>query len=162
MERGVENRDLRHAGQHLVDGVDAFEAGGVVQRCDLAERADLGLGVFVDQAALREKLAAVGHAVAYGLDFAERFDDSVFGIGQRLHHQLDAGGVVRNGAVQLERRFAHGLVREVAFRQTDALDETFREQFAGCGLHVDDLILDRRGAAVENQNDHCRYENLVK
>ena len=40
-------------------------------------------------------------------------------------------------------------VREIAFRKADALDQTFGEQFAGLGFHVDHLVFDRRTAAVE-------------
>ena len=64
VERGVEHRDLLHARQDLFDRKHAFEIGGVVQRGDLAQRADLRLDVLGDDAALGEELAAVGYAVA--------------------------------------------------------------------------------------------------
>ena len=51
--------------------------------------------------------------------------------------------------MELELLLADGFVREIAFRKADALDQTFGEQFAGLGFHVDHLIFDRRTAAVE-------------
>ncbi len=120
-----------------------------MQRCDLEQRADLLLHLLGHEGALGEELAAVRHAVSHGLHLVERGDHAVLGVGQGVEHQTDAGRVVGNGPVQFEAVLAHGLVREVALRQTDALDQTFGEQVAAGGLHVDHLVFDRRAAAVE-------------
>ena len=93
--------------------------------------------------------AAVGYAVADGLHFVERPDYAVHGVGQGLKHQADARRVVGNRLVEFELLLADGFVREIAFRKADALDQTFGEQFAGLGFHVDHLVFDRRTAAVE-------------
>ena len=93
--------------------------------------------------------AAVGYAVADGLHFVERPDYAVHGVGQGLKHQADARRVIGNRLVELELLLADGFVREIAFRKADALDQTFGEQFAGLGFHVDHLVFDRRTAAVE-------------
>ena len=154
VERGVEDGDLRDARQDFLDRQHAFEVGRVVQRCDFEQRTDLGFHLLGHDAALGEELSAVRHAVSDGLHLVERADDAVCGVGQRVEHQFDAGGVVGDGAVQLERFFADGLMGEVAFRQADAFHDSFREQFARCGFHVDHLILDRRAAAVQYQNYH--------
>ena len=61
----------------------------------------------------------------------------------------DARRVVGNRLVEFELLLADGFVREIAFRKADALDQTFGEQFAGLGFHVDHLVFDRRTAAVE-------------
>ena len=92
--------------------------------------------------------------MADGFHFVERADDAVFGVGQCLHHQFDARRVIGDGLVQFERRFADGFVGQVAFGEPDALDETFGEKLARCGLHVDDLVFDRRRAAVQNHDNH--------
>ena len=115
MERGVEHRDLLHARQDLFDRKHAFEIGGVVQRGDLEQRADLRLNVLGDDATLGEELAAVGYAVADGLHFVERRDHAVGGVGEGVEHELDAGRVVGNRLVKLERLLADGFMGQVAF-----------------------------------------------
>ena len=149
MERGVEYGYLFHAGKDFFDGEDAFEVGRIVQRGDLEQRADLLLDLFGYQTALREKFAAVRYAMTDGLHFVERPDYAVHGVGQGLKHQADARRVIGNRLVEFELLLADGFVREIAFRKADALDQTFGEQFAGLGFHVDHLIFDRRTAAVE-------------
>lgn len=62
--------------------------------------------------------------------------------------------------MEFERLLADGFVREIALGQADTLDQTLGEQFAGSGLHVDDLVFDRRRAAVEYQYYHFKYELL--
>ena len=148
VERGVEHRDLLHARQDLFDRKHAFEIGGVVQRGDLEQRADLRLNVLGDDATLGEELAAVGYAVADGLHFVERRDHAVGGVGEGVEHELDAGRVVGNRLVKLERLLADGFMGQVAFREADTFHDAFCEQFARRVLHVDHLIFDRRGAAV--------------
>jgi len=154
VERGVEDGYLGRAGEHLLNREDTFEVGGVVQRGDVEQAADFLLDLLVDQAAGREELASVGHAVADGLHLVERGDDAVCGVRQCVEHQTDAGRVVGNRLVQLELLLADGLVGQVAFGQADTLDKAFREQLARRGLHVDDLILNRRGTAVQYQDYH--------
>ena len=149
VERGVEYGYLFHAGKDFFDGEDAFEVGRIVQRGDLEQRADLLLDLFGYQTALREKFAAVRYAMTDGLHFVERPDYAVHGVGQGLKHQADARRVIGNRLVELELLLADGFVREIAFRKADALDQTFGEQFAGLGFHVDHLVFDRRTAAVE-------------
>ena len=149
MERGVEDRHLRRTGQHLLDRENAFQIGGVVQRRDLEQRADLPLHIFVDDAALGEEFAAVRHAVTDGFDLVERPDDAVRRIGQRVEYQADAGRVVGNGAVQLEILSSDGFVGEDAVAESDAFDQAFGQQRAAGLLHVDHLVFDRGTAAVE-------------
>jgi len=92
--------------------------------------------------------AAVGYAVADGLHFVERRDHAVGGVGEGVEHELDAGRVVGNRLVKLERLLADGFMGQVAFREADTFHNAFCEQFARRVLHVDHLIFDRRGAAV--------------
>ena len=154
MERRVEDRDLRHARQHLLDREHALEVGGVVQRGDLEQRADLFLDLLGDQAAFGEKFAAVGDAVADGLHFVQRADHAVRRIRQGVEHQTDAGRVVGNRLPQFEPLLADGFVHQIALGQSDAFHDSLCEHFARGGLHVDDLIFDRRRAAVQYQNYH--------
>ena len=68
--------------------------------------------------------------------------------GEGVEHELDAGRVVGNRLVKLERLLADGFMGQVAFREADTFHNAFCEQFARRVLHVDHLIFDRRGAAV--------------
>ena len=154
VERGIEDRHLGDAREDLLHGVDALEACGVVQRGDLAQRADLLLDVVVYEAAYGEELSAVCHAVSDGLHLVERGDHAVRGVGQGVEYQADTGRVVGNGLVEFEGLLAYGFVGEDAVGQADAFNETFCEQLARGVRHVDHLILDRRGAAVQYENNH--------
>ena len=154
VERRVEDRDLRRTRQHFLDRKHAFEVGGIVQRCDLEQRADFALDLLGDDAAFGEEFAAVGYAVADGFHLVQRADDAVLRVGEGVEHEFDARRVVGNRTVQLERLFADGFMDEVAFRRADTFHDAFCEQCARCGFHVDHLILDRRAAAVQYQNYH--------
>ena len=92
--------------------------------------------------------AAVGYAVADGFHLVQRADHAVRRIRQGVEHQTDAGRVVGNRLVKLERLLADGFMGQVAFREADTFHDAFCEQFARRVLHVDHLIFDRRGAAV--------------
>ena len=49
MERGVEARDLRHAGEGLAGQLDPHERGGLMAGCEHAGGLDVGERVVVDQ-----------------------------------------------------------------------------------------------------------------
>ena len=64
VERGVEDRDLRHVGEELRRDLDALEVGRVVQRRQRDQVGDRGDHLVVDQHRLGEAVAAVDDAVA--------------------------------------------------------------------------------------------------
>ncbi len=156
VERGVEDGHLRYARQHAPDREYALHVGGVVERRYGEQLLYPVFYLLVDDAAVGEVLAAVSHAVAYGRQLVERCYHAVPGIGQRIQHQTDAGGVVCDRQMLFERSLAGGLVCQIAFGHADALDQTLGQQLVFVAAQVEYLILDRRAAAVENQYNHFR------
>ena len=86
MKRGVEARDGRHAGERGAHDVEHRQRGGLVQRRQVGERAQLLLDARVDHDRARELGAAVDDAVAGGVDGAEA--------GERAPHRRRVGATV--------------------------------------------------------------------
>ena len=151
-ERGVEHGDLRHAGHRRLARLDAHEVGGVVQRPEREALFDGGFARVVHDAGLGELNAAVEHTVADGADLRHRLDNAVFLAGQLFENGLDRFLVGGERNVRFVNGLAVlGLVGQTAV-DADALTKTFGEQ--RLVLHVDELILQRRAAGVDNQNLH--------
>jgi hypothetical protein len=58
--------------------------------------------------------------------------------------------MVRNWLVQFKNILANRLVREVALRKTDSLDETLGQERVTGIADIDNLILYRRTATIKN------------
>ena len=140
---------MGHVGEQLLHGVDADEAGGVVERRDLAKFLDFRDGLVVNQAALGEVFAAVSDAVTDGSNLVKGSDDAHFRVGECIQHQLDADSVVRNGGLGVVFVLADRLVGEFAHLETDALHQTFGFQLGIVG-HVNELVLEGRTSAVDD------------
>ena len=83
-----------------------------------------------------EEFAAVGHAVADGIDAVERVDDAFFRAYQGVEHELDAGRVVGDHVA-------------------DAFYETLLHQGIVFGApHIEQLIFQRGASAVEDKDNH--------
>ena len=110
----------------------------------------------VDQARGGELLAAVQHAMADRADLAQVGDDAVLLAGQRLKHQLHGGVVIRQlldlDLVLLVRVLVRQVGLVAADAHADALDEALGDD--GLVLHVDQLVLQRRRAGIDDQNLH--------
>ena len=151
VECGVEDCDLRNGRKSLRHSVDSEEICRIVERGNLAALANLR-NHFVRHKGTAEKLlSAMHHAVSHSLDVVKRAKASVFLVQQRVKHSLNADGVVLN------RHFAHkfllsgSLMLETSYLKADALDESLREKVIDIVvLHVQQLILQRRAAAVEH------------
>ena len=151
VESGIEHSHHRNIAEHFACGLDAQNAGGVVQGSQRAQLAD-GLDDLVgDQAAFLELLAAVHDAVADGVDLAHIIDALALAGGHLLHDlgkSLGVGGEDggRGGLV------AVGLVGDHAAFHANALAQALAQHLLA--VHIDQLILQRRRAAVNNQNFH--------
>ena len=89
-----------------------------------------------DTDAAVEEFAAVGHAVADGIDAFERVDDAFFGADEGVEHHLDTGGMVGDHV-------------------TDAFYETLFHQGIVFGApHVKQLVFQRGATAIEDKDDH--------
>ena len=91
VERGVEDRDVRHVGQRLAGAADLLERAPVVERREHGELLDRLLHLVVDERRADEAAAAVDDAVTDGV----RRDEAV--------HRP---GFVRADQVKLEARGA--------------------------------------------------------
>ena len=141
MESGVEDSDHGDVrAKDLAGSLNAQDACGVVQGGQGAQLTD-GLDDLVgDQAALLELLTAVDNTVADGVDLAHIVDALALAGG----HLLQDG---RGGSL-----FAVGLVGDHAALHANALAQALAEHFLA--VHIDELILQGRRTAVNNQNFH--------
>ena len=121
------------------------------QRYAVLDRLEDLLG---DDNAVREELAAVYNAVTYCVDLAHRGDDTLFRIEQNVDNRLDRFLVSRHCDVELELLI--GLVAGVGQHtvDADALAQALRHYLARLG--VEQLVLQRRTASVDNQNFHLQ------
>ena len=151
VERGVEDCDLRNGRKRLRYGVDSEEICRIVERGNLAALANLRNHLVCHEGTAEKLLSAMHHAVSHSLDVVKRAKASIFLVKQRVKHSLNTNGVVLN------RHFAHkfllsgSLMLETSDLKADALDESLREKIIDIVvLHVQQLILQRRAAAVEH------------
>ena len=93
MERGVEDRHLRHAGQRLARAPDRLERAAVLERRDDGEPLDLGLYVGVDQRRLLEAGSAVHDAVPDGIRRNELVDGLGFAVANEVELQAHRAGI---------------------------------------------------------------------
>ena len=141
---------LIHA-EHLAGGLQAQQAGGGVQGGQGRQLIN-GLDDFVGhQAALLELLAAVHAAMADGVDLVDAVDDLAFALGHHLNQLGKRFGVRGEGSVGLHLVAAH-LMGDAAAFAADALAQALAQDLLG--LHIKQLILQRRRAAIDNQNFH--------
>ena len=125
---GVEHGHLRHRRPVRSGRLDPGDVGRIVQRGERHQRSYRGDDVVVDERRLGEHLPTVHHPVAH------RFDR----LAEALAQPVDDGDHLGQG-----RRVVD-----------DLLDDTAGKAFAGVG--VDQLVLHRRAAGVQNEHPHCR------
>ena len=152
VESGVENDNVGHIlAKHLLRGTQTQHAGGVVQR---SQGAQLFISLdqfFGDQCALAELLAAVDAAVADGADLADIVDDLAFAGSHHLNDLFKSLGVGGEGSGDFPLAAAN-LVGDAAAFHADTLAQALAQHLLA--IHIDELILQGRGAAVDNQNFH--------
>ena len=160
VEGGVENDNVGHLfAEHGLGAAQALHMGHVVhrgQRGDLLDLVDDGVG---DDLGLGEKLGALHHAVADGRDLALVLHDGALAAGHHfndLHKRFGVGG---------EGHFlfplaAVGLVCDLAALDADALAQALAQH--AFALHIDELILQRAGTTVDDQNFHPIFPPIHK
>jgi hypothetical protein len=145
VERRVEHGDVRQR-RKAARRADALHAR-VVQRREHRQLVDVDLDEIVDERRAEEAGAALDDAVPHrrrrGLDQRRTV------LLERVEHHAEAGGVV--GDRQFARVIGIPTLWQPSRSPADALDETRRER--RLGLDVDELILERRGAAVDDEDD---------
>ena len=114
----------------------------------------------VDQDRLRELLAAVEDAVTDSVDLLHALDDAVLLVDKGLQNSLDGfvmGGHWDVNGVEGLLAFDLGLICELTVDADTLADALGADLFC---LHVEQLILERRAAGVDDQNIHLTYTLL--
>ena len=151
VESGIEDTHLRQIGQQGLNGIDTFDVGWIVQRRKVVASLEIAHDLGGEEDALRELLAAMHHAMAYGIEFVEVFQHGMFALGEELEDKLHASGVLGNRSFELEF-LAIGLIFDKGIRQTDFLDTTRGDdRLVG---HVIKSVFYTAASAVENKDFH--------
>ena len=152
MEGGVENHDIRELRQHGLDRENALQIGRVVQRREGHDFLDAFDNFRSHQHGLGELLAAVNDAVSGCRELVEALEDPVLGIHQHIQHILDSLCMCRE--INFAHHCIHAGLRMLDARAADA--DTLHQPLGqhGFAVHIDQLILEGRTAAVENKNFH--------
>ena len=124
----------------------------VVQRRERDQALNALDDLVVDQHRLAEQRAALDDAVADCGNLAEILDDADLAVEQRILDLLKRFGVVLHADLDLLLAAVRGLVAENAHLKADLLAVALGEHLLV--VHVDQLILERGAAGVDNQNFH--------
>ena len=156
VELGVEDGDVRDAGEDLLAGFDAAEVGGVVERSQRDALADDVLDRFVDLDRGGDFFAAVEHAVTDGLDFGQALQDADLRIDELGADRAEAVGVVLHafgGFFELES--VRALDDEVRGRGADAFHQAGRDHGIVAAFHVEKRKFEGGAAGVDHENFHA-------
>ena len=152
MECGVEDGHIGFVlAKDLVGSFDAQNGGGVVQRRQGRQILDGLDHVGGDQAALLELFTAVDDTMTDGIDFAHRLNYLAVAGGHLLDDFAEGfgmGGEDRGRGCLL----AIGLMGNHAAFHADAFAQALAQYLLT--VHIDELILQARRTAVDNQNFH--------
>ena len=152
MEGGVEDDDVRLSGKDVHDGLESLKVGGIVKRREGDDLFDALDDFRRDEHRLGEFFAAVDYTVARRVKLVEILEHAELRIDEDVEDVFDGRRVV--GERNFARHRVHtglGVLDARAF-DTDTLDEPLRKDLFA--VHFDELILQRRAAAIENKNFH--------
>ena len=124
------------------------------ERNALFDRPDDGV---VDHDALGEPLAAVEHAMADRADLGHVGEHAVLRIGELVDDELRREGMIGDVDVEFELFASRSGVAHMS-ALTDAFAQTLGHDLPG--IHIEQLILQRRAAAVDNQNVHFIHSSV--
>ena len=152
MESGIENANVRHAGQRTHHRLDPRDIGRIVQ----GRQRNIGLErsqhVVVNPHRTGELFPAMHHTVTNGRNIGQGLDDPDLRIDQFFQHTLDRRPVI--GDIH---RFLHFLrperrVFDNGILQADTLHQPCCHPFFI--RHVEQLVLERRTAAIQHKYKH--------
>src|SRR6266516_7596294 len=89
MERGVEDRHLRHVWQYALNRLDAFQIDGIVQRRELSKAFDDALDGRSDHCRLSILLSTMHDAMTDDIDLRELAEHLRFPADKRVEQVLD-------------------------------------------------------------------------
>ena len=155
VEGRVESHHLGHVRKDLLHRPDAEQVRRVVKRGEIAANLDLGKDILVDEGAAREEIRTLDDTVADRLDVVEGLEHAAIRIHEGVQQELHADLVVGDGKILRQDRLAGGLVGQDSLGETDFLDDALGHQVIYIiALHVQQLVLDGRAAAIDYKNDH--------
>ena len=146
MECSVEHTYLWKSWHQLLYGAYTFEVCRVVQRSEVCALLEYLEHFVCKQHALVELLSSVYHAVSYGIDFLQVFDDADFWVNEQAEDELYTLCVLWN-VVHHRLLLAVG---EFHFHESSVESHTLRTTRChySLGVHVVESILDRRATTV--------------
>ena len=148
MEGRIENGDHRSAGHQLLAGAHTHNVSGIMKRSHGKGRFHIFNDSFVGDDGLREERAAVNVTMADAADFTQIADHAVIFVNESVKDHFDGDVMVFDIGFDFVFVFTGGFVGKQRIGDTDAIHKTFgHDAFV---FHIDELILQRRAAAVEN------------
>ncbi len=160
MEGGIKHGDHGNIAHNGLAGVDAGDIGGVMQRREGNALLDGGHNGVVDLHGACKLLSAMDNAVAHRVDLLHGGHNAVLGAGELVDNSGDSFRMSGHGDVLVE----YGLIthqRAVLEMtvDTDALAKTLGHHILS--LHINELILERGAACVDNKNFHVIFPFLL-
>ena len=160
MESGVEHCDHGHVAHDGLAGLDAGEVRGVVQRSERDALFDSVHDRSVNENGLGELLAAVEHTVADSVYLTHGGDHAVLGAYELVDRCGDSLGMRGHGDIRFKNLLVadqRGVLEMTV--NADALAQALGHDLFG--LHVDQLILKRGAAGIDNKDLHYLFSFLL-
>ena len=159
MECGIKYSNLRNIFTHNVfAGINADQVRGVVQRC----QRDAGINCFdnriVDEDRICKVFAAVYDTMTDSINFGHGLDNAPFLINQDVDYGTDRISMILHRNICLILIFLLRVGMGQTTVNTDSFTQALGKDFLG--IHVKQLILERRTARVDDKNIHFSHSPL--
>ena len=152
MERGIENDYLRSSsGNDLLAGSQCERVRVIMYGSQFRQVVYLLDNLVCNECCLAEYLSALYYSVANSGDLAHAVDDLALACGEYFNKLFKSFGVGRECAVGLYLSSVEGGVLDVAVN-ADTVTVSLGDN--ALVLHVDELVLQRGAAGVDNKNLH--------
>jgi len=151
VESGIKNGYLGNTGHGGFTSGNADEVGGVVEGGQGDALFDILLALFGDENGIGISFTGGDDAVTDSVDLLHGGDNADLGIGEDLGQMLDSIGMGVEGGLS-------GGLLAIGFILKSSVDADALIKALGhdaFGIHIDQLILQRRTAGVDNKNVHC-------
>lgn len=151
MECGIKHKHLRYAGHCGKTALDTHDVCVGVQGSEVATEFELFQHFVGKQRGLLEVFAAVDNSVTDRLDLLHGLDATHVCIGKKINNDRDRCRMVRHRQVFFDLFAIREFMLNTAVK-TDALTDSLCHDNIGFG--VEQLILERRTARIDNKNFH--------
>ena len=153
MESGVEYADHRNIGHDLTACANAHHVCRIVQGREIRNGFDNVHDILINDNRLGELLTAMNYAMTDRIDLIHALNNAVLGIKHGVYDYADSFDMVFNVSNDLKALFPHGgLINYVGILDADTVNKSLgNDRFF---LNIDQLILERRAACIDNKNLH--------